>query len=90
MDRMSAADRLPTLRTGRLTHLAFGNQFSQGSDRLFDRRLWVDAMLVVEIDVVGAESRNDPSSASRMFAGLLSGTLRPVLDMKPNFVASTT
>lgn len=38
-----------------MAHLAFGDQFGQRADGLLDGRVRVDAVLVVEVDVVGAE-----------------------------------
>ena len=35
--------------------LALGDQFGERADGLFDRRVRVDAVLVVQVDVVGAE-----------------------------------
>lgn len=38
-----------------MAHLALGDQFGQRADGLLDGRVRVDAVLVVEVDVVGAE-----------------------------------
>src|SRR5215207_4918221 len=53
---MRPADRIGTgLGQSDVAYLAFGDQLGQRADRLFDGRVRVDAVLVVEVDVVGAE-----------------------------------
>ena len=39
-----------------MADLALGHELGENSDHLVDRRLRVDAVLVVEVDVVGVES----------------------------------
>src|SRR3954454_6614238 len=56
MHGVRPADRLGAgLGQSDMAHLAFGDQLAQRADRLFDGRVRVDAVLVVEVDVVGAE-----------------------------------
>src|SRR5206468_6891015 len=56
MHGVSAADRRRRrLGESEVPHLARVDELFHRSDRLLDRRLIVDAMLVVEIDVVDAE-----------------------------------
>ena len=57
MDRVGPADRRRR-RLGQtdVADLALRDQLRQRTDGLFDRRLRVDAVLVVEVDVVGVES----------------------------------
>ena len=57
MDRMRAADRLRR-RFGQaeVADLAGADEIGHRADRLLDRRRAVDAMLVVEIDVIDAEA----------------------------------
>src|SRR6266705_2735978 len=53
------------LRETDVANLAFLDQFGQGSHSFLDRRVGIDAVLVVEIDVVG------PQPLQAAFAGLL-------------------
>src|ERR1700682_3925632 len=39
-----------------MLHLAFLDQVAQSSDRLFDRSGWIDPVLIVEVDVIGADA----------------------------------
>src|SRR5215218_8962358 len=56
MHGVCPADRLGAgLGQSDVAYLAFGDQLGQRADRLFDGRVRVDAVLVVEVDVVGAE-----------------------------------
>src|SRR5581483_9677767 len=58
---MRAPDRLGRrLREAEVTHLPGGDELSHRADRLLDRRQRVDAVLVVEVDVVGAETPERP------------------------------
>jgi hypothetical protein len=53
---MGAADRLRSrLGQADVEDLAFGDQFGESADGVFDRGLGVDAVLVVQVDVIGAE-----------------------------------
>ena len=73
---------------------ALGDQVGDDARDLFDGSVRVDAVLVVQVDVVGAEALKEPSTADLMLAGLLSMTpgLGPlsVWETRPNFVAMTT
>ena len=57
MHGVSAADRFRR-RFGEpeVQHLALGDQIGDGSGGLLDRGVRVDAVLVVQVDVVGAET----------------------------------
>ena len=58
---MRAADRFRgRFRKPEVTHLARGDELRHRADRLLDRRQRVDAVLVVEVDVVGAETLERP------------------------------
>ena len=59
-------------RTGRSGGPCPPRPARQRADGVLDRRGRVDAVLVVEVDVIGAEPLSDPSTAMRMFAGVLS------------------
>ena len=51
-----AADRVdPGFGEPDVAYLALGDQFGDGADGVLDRGVGVDAVLVVEVDVVGAE-----------------------------------
>ena len=45
----------PRLRQPDVADLALGHQFGDGADGVLDRGVGVDAVLVVQVDVVGAE-----------------------------------
>ena len=91
---VGAADRLGAgLRQADVQHLALGHQLGERADGLLDRRVRVDAVLVVEVDAVGPEPlQRALRPRSRMFAGLLSSTPGPppACETSPNFVATTT
>ena len=56
VDGVGAADRVrPGLGQADVADLALGDELGQGADGVLDRRVRVDAVLVVEVDVVGAE-----------------------------------
>ena len=56
MHGVGAADRAGAgLGQADVADLAFGDQFGQGADRLLDGRVRIDTVLVVQVDVVGAE-----------------------------------
>src|SRR6266849_10637214 len=55
----------PGFRQADMSNLALLDQFCQGANRLFNRRIGIDAMLVIEVDVLDAQ----PLQTS--FAGLL-------------------
>jgi hypothetical protein len=56
MDGLSAAERRRAgLGETQVTHLALGDEARHGADGLLDRRRWIDAVLVVEIDLLDAE-----------------------------------
>ena len=56
VDGVGAADRVGSgLGQADVADLALGDEFGEGADGVFDRRLRVDPVLVVEVDVVGAE-----------------------------------
>src|SRR6202022_3222320 len=57
MHGVSPADRVDAgLREPDVADLAFGHQFGNGADGVLDRGVAVDAMLVVEVDIVGVET----------------------------------
>src|SRR5262245_47603708 len=57
MNGMRAADCLSAcLRETEKSHHAFAHKLCHGANGLFNRRVWVDAMLVVQIDHLRAES----------------------------------
>ena len=39
-----------------MAYLALSHEFGQGADAVLDRRLRIDPMLVVQVDVVGAQT----------------------------------
>jgi hypothetical protein len=57
MDRVGAPDR-PDPRFGQtdVPDLSLGHEFGKGADRVLNRSVGVDPMLVVEVNVVGRES----------------------------------
>ena len=56
MDRVRPANRFGTsLRQAEVAHLPLLDQLRHGTDRLLYRRVGVDAVLVVDVDVVGAD-----------------------------------
>src|SRR5208283_3936723 len=59
-DRMHLASapnrRGRRLRQSEKTHLAFFHELRHRANRIFNRRIWVDAMLIVKIDRVDAEA----------------------------------
>jgi hypothetical protein len=56
MRGVSAADRGETgLRQPDVAHFARGDELRQGADGVLDGRLRIDAVLVVQIDVIGAQ-----------------------------------
>ena len=53
---VSFADGVYTrFRQAKVLHLALGDQFLHSAGNFLDRHIWIDAMLVEEIDVVGAQ-----------------------------------
>src|SRR5215475_13364730 len=57
MDGMGAADCLGArFRQTEKSHHAFAHKFCHGANGLFNRRVWIDAMLVIEIDHIHAQS----------------------------------
>lgn len=73
-----------------MADLALLYQFGKGPDGVLDGGVPVDPVLVVQVDVSVARRFSDPSTAIRMFSGLLSRPSPPVCEMNPNFDASTT
>jgi hypothetical protein len=56
VDGVGAADGVhPRLGQADVADLALGDQLGQGADGVLDRGVGVDAVLVVQVDVVGAE-----------------------------------
>src|SRR5580700_1682495 len=56
MNRRCAAHRCrPSLRQSDMTNLARLHEIRHGADGFFNRRAWIDAMLIVEIDRVNTE-----------------------------------
>jgi hypothetical protein len=72
--------------------LALPDQLAQRADRVLDRRGGVDAVLVVEVDVVGAKAPQRPldgdAEVLRGAVDLLRAPWR--WEMTPNLVARTT
>ena len=57
VDGVRAADRLRRgLAQPDVADLALGDELGERADRLLDRRARVDAVLVVEVDVIGAQA----------------------------------
>ena len=57
LDCVRPANRLnPSLRHAEVLDLTFGNQFFDRASYLLDRHLRIDAMLIEEIDVIGAQT----------------------------------
>jgi hypothetical protein len=53
---MGASDRLRAgLGQADVQHLALGHQLGERADGLLDRRVGIDAVLVVEVDTVGPQ-----------------------------------
>ena len=76
-----------------MADLSLGHQFGERAHRVFDRRLRIDPVLVAQIDVVGVQPlRASPRPPRLTLAGLLSSVPRgrPLWEMKPNLVATTT
>src|SRR5580698_9759998 len=56
MNRRCAAHRCrSSLRQSDMTNLARLHKVSHGADGFFNRRAWIDAMLVIEVDRVNTE-----------------------------------
>src|ERR1700733_10888924 len=56
MNRVRAPNRLRSrLRQTEIAHLTLRDQPRHRADRIFDRRVRIDAMLIIEVDHVGAE-----------------------------------
>jgi hypothetical protein len=84
--------------------LALVNELTEASGSLLDWGGPVDALLIIKVAAVRPEARSEPSTASRMFAGVLSRwrtfsrsarsmccvSVSPRWLSWPNFVASTT
>jgi hypothetical protein len=72
--------------------LALLHQLGDGADGVLDRDLRVDPVLVVQVDVVGAQpaqgALDGGGDVGRAAVQLPGG--RPVWERKPNLVASTT
>jgi hypothetical protein len=88
---VGAADGVdPRFGESDVADLALRDEFCERPDRLFDRRVRVDAMLVVEVDVVGAEplERTFDRGANVGRAAVDAGPAG--VGMNPNFVATTT
>jgi hypothetical protein len=68
--RVRAADRLRRgLGEPEVADLALLDELRHRADRLLDRTVSVDAVLVVEVDVVDAEPRSEASHALRTYSG---------------------
>ena len=52
-----------------MAHLALAHELGHRADRLLDRHVWIDPVLVVEIDVVEPSRRSEPSQALRTYSG---------------------
>jgi hypothetical protein len=75
-----------------MPELSLGDQLSRRADGVLDRCVALDAVLVVDVDVVRAETTKRALDRDAYIVGLLSsvpGPL-PVCEVIPNFVASTT
>jgi hypothetical protein len=57
LDRVGAADRLCAgLRQPEVLHFAFLDQLLDRSGHVLDRHVWIDAMLIEEVDPIGLQS----------------------------------
>src|SRR4051795_5939388 len=76
-------DRLrPGLGQPEMAHLAGPHQFRHGADRLLDRRVRIDPVLVVEVD------RLDPEPPEARLTGL-AHVVRPSVDPEEGAVRGT-
>src|SRR5437667_3662142 len=81
MNGVRAADRLRArFRKPQEAHFAFLNEVRHRADGLFDWRVWIDAMLVIEIDHIHTKP---PKTAIARFADVVrlaadAAILRPV------------
>jgi hypothetical protein len=62
-----------------MADLALADQFAKSADRLLDRRAGVDAVLVVEVDVVGAETPERALQPDAQALGAAVGRARAAL-----------
>ena len=94
MDGMGAADVGGAgFRQPEEPHLALPDQIGDRTRDVLHRNGRIDAVLVEQVDVIGAETAHDPSTAARTVAGRLSRstpTCLPFSRRKPNLVAITT
>ena len=93
MHRVGSADRVgPGLGQADVADLALRDQLGEGADGVLDGRVRVDPVLVVQVDVVGAEPLQGPFDRGadvRRAAVEVPGP-PPAWETKPNFVARTT
>jgi hypothetical protein len=93
VDGVGAADRGGAgLGQAEVADLALGEQFGDGADGVLDRRARVDPVLVVQVDVVGAEALEGSLDGGADVPRLLSRPRAPPSECwtRPNLVASTT
>src|SRR6266705_55235 len=56
MDGVRTANRLSaSFRETEKSHFALANQVSHGANRFFNRRVWIDPMLVIKINYINTE-----------------------------------
>src|SRR6266550_4666646 len=83
LDGVGAADRArPGFGHAEVLHLALRNQFLDRARHVFDRHVWVDTVLIIEIDDVGLES------FQRTLDALLDALGAAVLDLLPAGIPS--
>ena len=82
MDGVRAADRVGRgLAEADVAHLALLDELAHRADRLLDRNVGVDAVLVVEVDVIGAQPlQRAVDRAAHVLGEPSSG---PIVDMSP-------
>ena len=75
-----------------VANLALGDQRGQGADGLLDGRFRIDPVLVVQVDVIGAQplERTLDGDADVRRAAIEDAGPPPECETMPNFVASTT
>ena len=94
LDGVGAADGVGAgFGQAEVQHLALGDQLGDRARGLLDRRARVDAVLVVQVDVVGAEAAQRPLDGGADVGGAAvdgAGGTPPRCETRPNLVAMTT
>src|SRR5580693_1255209 len=94
MNRRCAAHRCrSSLRQSDMTNLARLHEIRHCADGFFNRRAWIDAMLVIEVDRVNTEPLQARVATRLHVLGLTTDAAQPGFALSrtiPNFVARKT